>query len=72
MRLVRLNMLVIWQQMQKVTQTLPRPLLPSLLALRLQEHGECPVDVTALNSGVCIRDDTDISQAFNIEVTTSM
>lgn len=32
----------------------------------------CPQDVTTLNSSVCIRDDTDIRQAFNIEVTTSM
>ncbi len=32
----------------------------------------CPLHVTTLNSSVCIRDDTDISQAFNTEVTTSM
>lgn len=74
-RLVSLNILLMYHKMQSVTQILPQPfvvLLSSLMALSLREHSICPLDVTTLNSSVCIRDDTDINQAFNIEVTTSM
>lgn len=45
---------------------------PDCLALWLREHSACPLDVATLNSSVCIHDDTDISQAFNTEVTTGM